>query len=98
MKWLISQKTCSGSADLEKYAPHKPESRGLPQGNKADQDQGAGSKLPWLLATNRMKQNMDMVDNLEPLGEAGKDCFEQEFKHCSRTLQTTQHVCTRGST
>ena len=60
---------------------------GYHRSTKLSKTRGGSSRLPWLLSTNRIWQNLDIVEMLEDSPE-GLACLECEFRHATRVLQT----------
>lgn len=49
---------------------------------------GASSKVPWILSSCRLNQNLDVIEDMIEDTELGGQCFEAEFRSFSRVLQT----------
>ncbi|CAK0819359.1 unnamed protein product [Prorocentrum cordatum] len=60
---------------------------GYHRSTKLGKTRGGVSRLPWLLSSNRIWQNLDVVAMLEDCPE-GEACLDCEFRHATRVLQT----------
>jgi hypothetical protein len=49
---------------------------------------GAAARLPWILSSARLDQNLELLEELEDTTESGMQCFNSEYRSCSRILQT----------
>ncbi|CAK0900189.1 unnamed protein product [Prorocentrum cordatum] len=60
---------------------------GYHRSTKLSKTRGGSSRLPWLLSSNRIWQNLNIVAALEDSPE-GRACLECEFRRATRALQT----------
>ena len=53
---------------------------------------GATSKIPWILASSRLDQNLDLLESQVEDSPLGESCFVAEYRSFSRILQTRAGV------